>query len=89
MFFYFTRINVRIEHVTHSKCREDFLKRVKENERLRKEAREKKIKAQLKRKVSIYLTVLIHASEANIINLYCKCVASRTHMHDLCGHLSL
>ncbi|XP_034245320.1 60S ribosomal protein L21 [Thrips palmi] len=34
------RINIRIEHVTHSKCREDFLRRVKENERLRKEARE-------------------------------------------------
>ncbi|XP_026686352.1 phosphoribosylformylglycinamidine synthase [Diaphorina citri] len=25
------RINVRIEHIKHSKCREDFLKRVKEN----------------------------------------------------------
>ncbi|KAJ9581985.1 hypothetical protein L9F63_003675 [Diploptera punctata] len=44
------RINVRIEHVTHSKCREDFLKRVKENEKLRKEAKETKIKIQLKRK---------------------------------------
>ncbi|KAJ8682758.1 hypothetical protein QAD02_018550 [Eretmocerus hayati] len=43
------RINIRIEHVNHSKCREDFLKRVKENERLRKEASEKKIKVQLKR----------------------------------------
>lgn len=43
------RINVRIEHLTHSKCREDFLKRVKENERLRKEAKEKKVKVQLKR----------------------------------------
>ncbi|PNF22280.1 60S ribosomal protein L21 [Cryptotermes secundus] len=45
------RINVRIEHVTHSKCREDFIKRVKENERLRKEAMEKKIKVEMKRKV--------------------------------------
>jgi large subunit ribosomal protein L21e len=44
------RINVRIEHVTHSKCREDFLKRVKENEHLRKESKEKKIKVELKRK---------------------------------------
>jgi len=44
------RINVRIEHVTHSKCREDFLKRVKENGCLRKEAKEKKIKVELKRK---------------------------------------
>ena len=35
------RINVRIEHIQHSKCREDFLRRVKENERLLKEAKEK------------------------------------------------
>uniref|UniRef100_A0A171B877 60s ribosomal protein l21 n=1 Tax=Triatoma infestans TaxID=30076 RepID=A0A171B877_TRIIF len=26
------RINVRVEHVHPSKCREDFLKRVRENE---------------------------------------------------------
>lgn len=43
------RINVRIEHVTHSKCREDFLKRVKENEKLRKEAKAKNMKLSLKR----------------------------------------
>jgi len=35
------RINVRIEHVLHSKCREDFLRRVKENERKLKDAKEK------------------------------------------------
>ncbi|XP_059610556.1 large ribosomal subunit protein eL21 [Phlebotomus argentipes] len=35
------RINVRIEHVSHSKCREDFLKRVKENEKKLKEAKAK------------------------------------------------
>lgn len=43
------RINVRVEHVHHSKCREDFLKRVRQNEQLRKLAKEKKIKVQLKR----------------------------------------
>uniref|UniRef100_A0A6G1SHB8 Large ribosomal subunit protein eL21 n=1 Tax=Aceria tosichella TaxID=561515 RepID=A0A6G1SHB8_9ACAR len=43
------RINIRIEHVKHSKCREDFLRRVKENERLRKEARATGSRAQLKR----------------------------------------
>ncbi|KAK1117660.1 60S ribosomal protein L21 [Melipona bicolor] len=43
------RINVRIEHLTHSKCREDFLKRVKENERIRKRAKEMNIKVNLKR----------------------------------------
>uniref|UniRef100_A0A1B6CHB5 Large ribosomal subunit protein eL21 n=1 Tax=Clastoptera arizonana TaxID=38151 RepID=A0A1B6CHB5_9HEMI len=43
------RINIRIEHVNHSKCREDFMRRVKENERKRKEAKEKKIFVQLTR----------------------------------------
>ncbi|CAG0901978.1 unnamed protein product [Darwinula stevensoni] len=43
------RINVRIEHVKHSKCRIDFLNRVKENERLKKEAHEKGIVVNLKR----------------------------------------
>lgn len=43
------RINIRIEHVNHSKCRQDFLTRVKQNEKLRKEAKEKGIKACLKR----------------------------------------
>ena len=33
------RIILRIEHVKHSKCRDDFLQRVQENERLKKEAR--------------------------------------------------
>lgn len=35
------RINLRIEHVKHSRCREDFLRRVKENEEKKKIAREK------------------------------------------------
>ncbi|GFS99146.1 60S ribosomal protein L21 [Trichonephila clavipes] len=43
------RINVRIQHVKHSKCRDDFLKRVKENERLKKEAKATGIKICLKR----------------------------------------
>lgn len=34
------RINVRIEHVRPSKCRQDFLNRVKENEEKKKLARE-------------------------------------------------
>lgn len=45
------RINIRIEHVKHSKCREDFLRRVKENELKRKDAKEKGIKSSLKRQV--------------------------------------
>ena len=43
------RINVRIEHVHHSRCREDFLRRVKENERRKREAREKGEKVICKR----------------------------------------
>ena len=35
------RVNIRVEHVNHSKCRDDFLRRVKENARLRAEAKEK------------------------------------------------
>lgn len=44
------RINVRIEHVSHSKCREDFLRRVKANELKLKEAKEKGKWVNLKRK---------------------------------------
>ena len=33
------RIHIRVEHVQPSKCRKDFLARVKENERLKKEAK--------------------------------------------------
>jgi len=43
------RINLRVEHVHMSKCREDFLRRVKENERLRKQAKEQGKRVQLKR----------------------------------------
>ncbi|VDL91082.1 unnamed protein product [Schistocephalus solidus] len=44
------RINVRIEHVRPSKCRVEFLNRVKENDKRRKEAKEKGIRCTLKRK---------------------------------------
>ncbi|KAK7874460.1 hypothetical protein R5R35_001549 [Gryllus longicercus] len=43
------RIHVRIEHISHSQCRTDFLKRVKENEAKRKEAKEKGVFFNLKR----------------------------------------
>jgi len=43
------RINLRIEHIRHSKCREDFLNRVKNNARLRAEAKEKNVSVTLKR----------------------------------------
>lgn len=36
------RINVRVEHVKHSKCREDFLQRMKRNDELKKKYAEDK-----------------------------------------------
>merc|ERR1711879_219413 len=33
------RVSVRIEHIKHSTCRQDFLDRVKVNEKLKKEAK--------------------------------------------------
>ena len=50
------RINIRIEHVSHSNSRLDFLNRVKRIELLKKDAKEKNIrlkKEQLRRLVSI------------------------------------
>nr|AAX48853.1 L21 [Suberites domuncula] len=43
------RINVRIEHVKHSRCREDFLSRVKLNEEKKHAARERGEKVVCKR----------------------------------------
>jgi len=43
------RVNLRVEHVKHSKCRQDFLDRVKVNEQLSKEANEKGVKISMKR----------------------------------------
>ena len=44
------RINLRIEHVHHSKCRDDFLQRVKENAQKKKDARAAGVAADVKRK---------------------------------------
>uniref|UniRef100_A0A667X4Z3 Large ribosomal subunit protein eL21 n=1 Tax=Myripristis murdjan TaxID=586833 RepID=A0A667X4Z3_9TELE len=43
------RINVRIEHVKHSKSRDSFLQRVKENEKKKLEAKQKGTWVELKR----------------------------------------
>lgn len=43
------RVNIRIEHIKHSKCREEFVSRVKENAKRRKEAKEQGVHAYLKR----------------------------------------
>ena len=49
------RINVRIEHVKHSNCRLDFLRRVEENEKKKKEAKALGITVNCKRIVSTTL----------------------------------
>ena len=43
------RINLRIEHIKHSRCRDDFLRRVKENEEKKRIGREKKVPVCCKR----------------------------------------
>ena len=53
------RINVRIEHVKHSNCRLDFLRRVEENEKKKKEAKALGITVNCKRIVSITHTRLV------------------------------
>ncbi|KAK2170383.1 hypothetical protein LSH36_3g22081 [Paralvinella palmiformis] len=44
------RINLRIEHVKHSKCREEFLVRVKDNEKRKAEGKTKGLTIDCKRK---------------------------------------
>ncbi|PVU93251.1 hypothetical protein BB559_003379 [Furculomyces boomerangus] len=44
------RVNIRIEHVKHSKCRDDFLRRVKENAAKTSAARAAGVHVDLKRK---------------------------------------
>ena len=47
------RIKVRIERIKHSKSRDSFLKRVKENDQKKKEAKEKGTWVQLKQKPTL------------------------------------
>jgi len=43
------RVNIKVEHVRHSKCRDDFIRRVKENAAAKKEAKEKGTQVNVKR----------------------------------------
>jgi large subunit ribosomal protein L21e len=43
------RVNVRVEHIKHSKCREEFVQRVKDNAFNKKEAKAKGISINVKR----------------------------------------
>lgn len=53
------RINVRIEHVKHSKSRDSFLQRVKENEAKKMEAKQKGSWVELKRQVWNYSKLVL------------------------------
>ncbi|KAK9240374.1 ribosomal protein L21e-domain-containing protein [Lipomyces kononenkoae] len=59
------RINVRIEHIKHSKCREEFVKRVKENAARKQEAKEKGEKVFLKRQPALPRDAHVVATEGN------------------------
>lgn len=43
------RVNVRVEHIKHSKCRDDFLRRVKQNAQLKKDAKANGVSINVKR----------------------------------------
>ncbi|KAI9595637.1 60S ribosomal protein L21 [Syncephalis fuscata] len=43
------RVNIRIEHIRHSKCRDDFLRRVKENAAAKAAAKAAGVKVNVKR----------------------------------------
>ncbi|KAG9295238.1 hypothetical protein G9A89_000061 [Geosiphon pyriformis] len=60
------RVNVRVEHIKHSKCRDDFLRRVKENARLKHEARAKGEKVNLKRQPELPRTARFVSTAKNI-----------------------
>ncbi|KAK9450899.1 60S ribosomal protein eL21 [Limtongia smithiae] len=59
------RVNLRIEHVKHSKCRENFVKRVKENAERKKEAKEKGEPVFLKRQPVLPREAHVVSSEGN------------------------
>lgn len=55
------RINVRIEHIKHSKSRDSFLQRVKENEKKKVEAKKQGTWVELKRQVWLQLVLILIA----------------------------
>ena len=59
------RINLRVEHVKHSKCRQEFLNRVKENAAKKAEAKKSGKAVQLKRQPEQPRTAHFVSTEAN------------------------
>jgi large subunit ribosomal protein L21e len=56
------RVNIRIEHINHSKCREEFLRRVKENAEKKRKAKAEGTTVHLKRQSVV-------PREAHVISL--------------------
>lgn len=67
------RINVRVEHVKHSKCREDFLQRMKKNDALKKKyAEEKKAGKKVAQPHVKRVPAQPRGAELVRVNRYCK-----------------
>ncbi|THH11624.1 hypothetical protein EW145_g560 [Phellinidium pouzarii] len=47
------RVNIRIEHIRHSKCRQEFVERVKRNQQIRKDSRESGVPCPSLRRVQL------------------------------------
>jgi large subunit ribosomal protein L21e len=60
------RVNLRVEHVKHSACRQEFLNRVKTNAQAKKEAKEKGEKVVLKRQPAMPRGARVISTEGNV-----------------------
>jgi len=60
------RVNVRIEHVSHSRSREEFLNRVKENAIKKRQAKEQGIHVHLKRQPAMPRDARVVSVEGNM-----------------------
>lgn len=60
------RLNLRVEHIKHSKCRQEFLERVKANAAKKAEAKAQGICAQLKRQPAQTREACVVFTEGNI-----------------------
>lgn len=60
------RVNVRTEHVRHSKCREEFVRRVKDNAARRKAAKESGDHVTIKRQLALPRGARTVSTEDNI-----------------------
>ncbi|CAI5756580.1 unnamed protein product [Candida verbasci] len=60
------RVNLRVEHVKHSACRQEFLNRVKTNAQKKREAKEKGEQVNLKRDAAKPRSAYVVSTESNV-----------------------